>query len=100
MEVSTVLHVMNDRKVVATVEVGDEGVSAAFKRLMDLLIADIDENYSTDHFDVSKIISKIMKGDARRARDADLSIEEMSSFLTGDPEKLQHEYSVVVQHKH
>ncbi len=90
------LHLMNDRKVISTVLVGELDLVDSFKLLMDNLITDIDDNYSNEHYDANLVISNVMKADARKAKETVSTREEMSSFVTGNPEEFEHEYSVVV----
>lgn len=89
------LHLMDDRKVIAT-EIVSEGFTKAFRNLMDAIVVDLDENYVSDRSDVDNIVVNIMKLEAMDAKKNTPAKENMSEFNTGDPASYLSYYSVVV----
>lgn len=88
------LHLMNDRKIIAT-EIVTSSVSTPFKKLMDALILDLDNNYVSEQVDVHKLAVRVMKTEALAARRNPPKREKITEFYTGDPASPQHYYSVV-----
>lgn len=89
------LHLMNDRKIIATEE-APGNITVPFKKLMDALIADLDANYVSEQGDVDKLAVNVMKADAERAKRHPPIREKITEFYTGDPASSQHYYSVVL----
>lgn len=92
------LHLMNDKGVIYTVAVVAEDTDTAFKSVMDALIEDVDNNYSTEHFDSEGLVANMMKSAALKAKRNPPDSDNLTSVLIGDPIQLQHHYSVVVHH--
>lgn len=89
------LHLMNDRKIIATETVGGN-LQVPFRKLMDSIIKDIDENYVSDYADVFKDAVSVMKREAEYAKRHPPTRERITEFSTGDPASSQQYYSVVL----
>ena len=89
------LHLMNDRKVIATEEVS-RGFSSAFKNLMDSIIVDLDTDYVSERCDTDLLAVNIMKTEALHAKANPPAKEDIPYFHTGDPASYTGYYSVVV----
>lgn len=89
------LHLMNDRKIIATEE-APGNLHVPFRKLMDALIEDLEENYVSEQGDTEKLAVSIMKADAEKAKRHPPVREKITEFHTGDPASPQHYYSVVL----
>lgn len=90
------LHLMNDRKILSTEKVHGSDFTTPFRKLMDSLLEDLDNNYVSQQSDTEKRAVNIMKVDAETAKKNPIAREDITSFVTGDPASPQHYYSVVL----
>ena len=89
------LHLMSDRRIVATEDVVGE-VSIHFCNLMDKLIEDLD-SYIPDGFDTNDDVRSVMRYAAEKAKRHPPELSDICSFHTGDPAQPHAIYSIVIQ---
>lgn len=90
------LHLMNDRKIIFSVDVVRTNVTDAWHKLLDALIEDI-PNYTSEVVSTNEIAKAHMLEVATKAK-ANVTplLSAMSSFIVGNPLMGNHHYSVVV----
>ena len=92
----TTLHLMNDRRIIASADATTDLLSA-FRTLMDKLIEDADTNYVCEISDTERLTAKIMKVAAEDAKTSVVDRSGIVEFYAGDPANYSPYYSVGIQ---
>lgn len=79
--IQTTLHLMDDRSVLKSVTIGEEGRQAAFESLMEHVL-EVLPNYECGEFDVEQDMYNIVKADVRKALRRPVTRNDVISFST------------------